>query len=487
MTKQGKTNYADDRRIEITAYMGPRRAGKRKFNEAYGNPRDNAEGYASFWTDEVFADYKAAGMTFLIPEGDAFYGTKIAENGVVGETEFEKSDLFHFLQIAERHGLPVYPSQAELMYVMARGEQSLTEADRDLITDMIRTLRERFPHTVKGILLTDEPFLKHARGMTECVELIRRAAPEWDIFASMLPLYGHISMFDDAYTDDKYKDGVSNEEKEAHYRAYIRTYGRLLGEFSFDYYALNRDAGDEALAGTFYRNLELAAHSGKEHGFPISATLQACRMDRKFDPNTGKAQPVFREVTYEDVRWQAYSALAFGARRLGWFTFWQHYNESVHETFPTAMVVYDEAEPNGYRKTAIYEAVKKVNAQIAACDHVFLRFDWQGCRTVNVSNDENIRLVDGGFADGCLLEVTATRDTLVGCFENAADGRHGYWAVNAHNPYYYEWNEVELQFADATHVQYWRNGREYTAPLANGRFHIRLGAGEGVFVIPFAV
>lgn len=44
---------------------------------------------------------------------------------MVGETEFEKSDLFRFLQIAERHGLPVYPSQAELMYVMARGEQSL--------------------------------------------------------------------------------------------------------------------------------------------------------------------------------------------------------------------------------------------------------------------------------------------------------------------------------------------------------------------------
>lgn len=48
MAKQGKTSYADDRRIEITAYMGPRRAGKRNFDEAYGNPRDNAEGYARY-------------------------------------------------------------------------------------------------------------------------------------------------------------------------------------------------------------------------------------------------------------------------------------------------------------------------------------------------------------------------------------------------------------------------------------------------------
>ena len=31
-------------------------------------------------------------------------------------------------------------------------------------------------------------------------------------------------------------------------------------------------------------------------------------------------------------------------KRIGYFTFWQHYNESSAEVFPTAMVVYDEAE-----------------------------------------------------------------------------------------------------------------------------------------------
>ncbi len=69
------------------------------------------------------------------------------------------------------------------------------------------------------------------------------------------------------------------------------------------------------------------------------------------------------------------------------------------------------------------------------------------------------------YTDGCLLDVKATRDALVGCFENPEDGRYGYWAVNAPNPYFYEWNELKLRFADATHVQYWRNGAGIYRPV----------------------
>ena len=71
--------------MEMTAYMGPRRAGKRNFNGIYGNPRDPKAGFPEFWDDAVFEAYKAAGMTFLLPDGDAFYGTRVTENGIVGE------------------------------------------------------------------------------------------------------------------------------------------------------------------------------------------------------------------------------------------------------------------------------------------------------------------------------------------------------------------------------------------------------------------
>ena len=70
-----KPTYPDDRRIDLTAYMGPRRAGKRLFGGQYAaNPRDPKKRYPSFITEEVFELYKASGLNVLMPEGDAYYG-----------------------------------------------------------------------------------------------------------------------------------------------------------------------------------------------------------------------------------------------------------------------------------------------------------------------------------------------------------------------------------------------------------------------------
>ena len=108
MVRTNKPQFPDDRRIEMTAYMGPRRAGKRMFFGKYGeNPRDPKEGYPSFFTDAVFELYKNAGFSFLMPEGDAYFGNVITPDGFVKESDFKKSDLYTYMKMAEKHGLDV--------------------------------------------------------------------------------------------------------------------------------------------------------------------------------------------------------------------------------------------------------------------------------------------------------------------------------------------------------------------------------------------
>ena len=102
MQLEDKLNYKNDRKIEVTAYIGPRRAGKHLYQGVYGAyPLDPEEGYPSFITDEVFEIYKDAGMNFLMPEADAFYGERITEDGYVEEPDFEKSDLYEYMKMAE--------------------------------------------------------------------------------------------------------------------------------------------------------------------------------------------------------------------------------------------------------------------------------------------------------------------------------------------------------------------------------------------------
>lgn len=481
--------FNDDRRIDITAYAGPRRAGKRTYNGKYGeNPRDDKNGYPSFFTDEVFELYKDAGMNFLMPEADAFFEKNVTKTGFVKEQDFEKSDLYAYMKMAEKHGLDVYPADENIFGVMTHQEGSFGEKEKKIIRHFVETVQKYCPKSFRGIMLTDEPTY-HSVGRIKKImdylhsDEIKSIKPDIKIYSSMLPMYAPLWSFSPKHSDKtQCREFKFNPEREEAFAEYVEKCAGAIGEFCCDYYPLGIDGW---LSPGFYRNLELTAEYGKKGNYPIAITLQSVRMDSGYDPISGRAQKSGCTPTYEDMRFQVYSALAFGVTRIGYFTFWQLFHESTNEMFMKAMVNYEPSEEKGYRVSEIYYAVKEVNEEILAMDHIFLRYKWQGCRVVRKSRDRNIRLVKGDYKDGCVTELTASRDLLLGCFQKEDDGTEGYWIVNAHNPYRLEVNEVELCFEGAERLLYYRKGREYDVPLNNGRFSIRLGVGEGVFAIPY--
>lgn len=489
MIASKKPSYSDDRRIEMTAYLGPRRGGKRNFNGEYGkNPRDPEESYPSFLTDDVFKLYKDAGFSFLMPEGDAYYGERVSPEGLVEEPVFEKSTLYHYMKMAEKYGLDVYPTVEELFGPMTHQAGPFGDREKGIIYDFIKTVQEHFPERFKGIMLTDEPHYFSLGRIQKIVkylqsEEIKSIKPDLDIFSSMLPMYATIRAFHPDYAGEEYKGHHQFDEKRIQaYQYYMEQCTQAVGEFCYDYYPLGRDGW---LSPGFYLNLEMAAKYGLENNIPISITLQSVRMDTAYNEKTGRGKTIFRSPNYEDVRWQVYSALAFGVRRIAYFTFWQHFQESNCEVFNNSMIMYDPSDEKGYRVTEIYDAVKEVNEEILAIDHIFLRFQWKGCKVVKTSRERNIRLVRGGYDGGSLKELKADRDALIGCFENKEDGTEGYWIVNAENSYRYQMNNVKILFDGATNLLYYRKGKEYDVPLQDGKFEIRLGVGEGIFVIPY--
>lgn len=489
MLASTKPIYPDDRSMDMTAYMGPRRAGKRSFNGKYGmNPRDIEKGYPTFFTDEVFALYKEAGLNFLMPEADAYFGQNITEEGFVKEPDFEKSDLYRYMKLAEKHGLIVYATSEDIFGEMTHQDGPFEQEEKEKLRTLVITLQKYFPNTFGGIMLTDEPSYYSVGRIKKIVEYlhseeIRRIKPDLNLYASMLPMYTYLSAYHPNYIDEKYNQTIQfNEERKQAYSYYIDLCADAMGEFCTDYYSLGRDGW---LSPAFYQNMEMMAEHAKEGGYPISITLLSNRMDTQYNPVTGRGKTAYRVPSYEDMRFQVYSALAFGVQRIGYYTFWQHYSESNAEMYPKAMINYDPSEECGYRKTEIYYAVKEINEEVHRIDHIFMRYQWQGCKVVRTSRDRNIRLIQGGYEDSCLKQITASRDLLAGCFENPEDGHKGYWIVNAQNPYRYEVNDVALTFEDAKNILYYRKGREYEAVLEDGHFRIRLGVGEGIFVIPY--
>lgn len=90
---------------------------------------------------------------------------------------------------------------------------------------------------------------------------------------------------------------------------------------------------------------------------------------QQYCPKSFRGIMLTDEPTYEDMRFQVYSSLAFGVTRIGYFTFWQLFHESTGEVFMKAMVNYEPSEEKGYRVSEIYHAVKEVNEEILALDH----------------------------------------------------------------------------------------------------------------------
>ena len=491
MIAANKPIYQNDRRMDLTAYMGPRRAGKRNFNGKYGeNPRDRQEGYPSFIQDEVFELYKEAGMNFLMPEADAFFGQNITETGHQPGKDFEQSDLYAYMKMAEKHGLAVYPTVEELYGPMTHRDGPFGNKEKQIIKEFVETVQKHCPDSFQGIMLTDEPGYKSLKRIKKIVaylhsDEIRQIKPDLKIFASMLPMYGMLESYCPDYTAEEYNQQILFDgERVKAYQYYVEHCEEAVGEFCFDYYALGRDGW---LSPGFYQNLEIAAEHGRDGKYVTGVTLLSNRMDNAYNPKTGRGRNIYRIPSYEDMRFQVYSALAFGMQRIGYFTFWQHYNECTAEVFPKAMINYEPSEEKGYRKTEIYDAVKEVNEEILAVDHIFLQYAWQGCKVVRTSREKNIRLVKGGYEGGCITDVKANRDLLIGCFEQKEDKTEGYWIVNAQNPYRYEMNDVEICFEGAERLLYYRKGREYDVPLENGIFRVRLGVGEGIFAIPYGV
>ena len=199
-----------------------------------------------------------------------------------------------------------------------------------------------------------------------------------------------------------------------------------------------------------------------------------------------------RVPTYEDIRLQEYALMAFGYDSVSLFCYATPVAGGEFTEEQYAMIDRDG------NPTAIYDAVKRANAEILAFDHVLLQFDWQGvftCEagqtvsgTASATNASFAKLnrLDLSTISG-LKSVNASADTLFGYFKDEL-GNDGYMVVN--------YNETSENLSDSVTMSFdaqaytsavcYVGGEKTIVGLNDGKLTLNLGAGEGVFVIPFA-
>ena len=198
-----------------------------------------------------------------------------------------------------------------------------------------------------------------------------------------------------------------------------------------------------------------------------------------------------RKPTYEDIRLQAYSLLAYGYDSISYFCYATPNAGGEFQDYQQAMIDRDG------NKTDIYESGKAVNEELRSFEKVYRQFNsnWLGvCPVYGTNNTSEDEFYFNKSMDALanplelkhlsgLKGFESDEDVIIGYMKDGS-GNPGFMVVNYNDS---SWNKkvnAKMNFGDYTQAQVYRRGKKSVVDLKNGILMLELEVGEGAFVIP---
>ena len=399
-------------------------------------------------TKDGFADYKAAGFTTLISEHVAVYGTE---------------GFADYMNAATEQGLDVLVQSGNMQGMF----DGTVPFDQSFLTHMYDELSQY--ESFRGMYMGDEPVISQLGNYTDVANVLKTLDKDMDLYTSCHPLY---------VPDESYLSTDTNLDLYEKYTNYAKAYGDVFNEFSYDFYPFRytysgigswKWSEDRYMRSDWFNNLTIAATTARGL-YDTSITVQSYAEDLN-------AKDHYRDVTEADISFQVYSALAYGMKSINYFTYGEHWDSGVGTT--NCMIYNGE-------KTSIYTAVRDVNQEIKALDHMLLNYTWQGTIGMKGENEDGLfNYADYyNYTSKRIATSTATNDAIIGCLRDV-DGYDGFMLVNATDPYDNKTTEVSVTFNSADRAKVFIDGVEQDVELTNGTYSVLLAPGQGVFVIPY--
>ena len=430
----GEPDYSDtDLRFHIGAWIAPPQA-------------IEETGYINYATEENYRLIAESGATTAY----SLYATD-QESAVID------------LALAEKVGIDYYVRDDTIWQLLDMTDEEIAE------TDLFDAYKDS--PAFKGHLVVDEPGAHQFDDLAALKQKYEKMFPGKDFYVNLYPTYAGAAL----WRTDSYFEYIDQ---------YIE---KVQPEFlSYDSYPLLTDAyGTTSLQEDYLFNKEIIATKTKEAGIPFWTFIQTI----------GFGLVNRRPQSKADIAFQVYTDLAYGAKGIQHFCYWQPLTSDGNGTvFTEAMISKDG------QKTDIYEYAQAVNLEIQTFANAFLNFEWQG--TTNYLDEEGIRNSAFNMVnDSSVLaerlnkeyptkenerieSVTNKEDLLIGSFLDK-NGYDGFMLVNSGDPAKNLENAIEIGFNNASKAVVYANGERTVVELDGGTYKATLQSGEGQFVIPF--
>ena len=339
----------------------------------------------------------------------------------------------------------------------------------------------------------DEPTKAEIDDIAKYVDYFNQNGNGKNMLVNLLPSFASaIDDFGKFYNTTKQK-----------YELYLQYYcdkvlsGLTSGEkwLSADRYLLTYDKnGKKCLDNGWLADVQSVAKVAKNYGAKTNFFVQTMAYGATNGVASGAQEGSRDRVpTYNDIRLQQYALMAFGYDGISLFCYGSPAAGGEFSLSQTGII-----DRNG-NKTETYEAVKKANNELLSFDHVLKQFNWQGVFTcdagktltgTSTTSNASFKTLDRiSLANvSSLSKVSVSADTLCGYFKDAA-GNDGIMVVNYNETTENLTDTVELTFDSSKYnaaVCYVGGVKKVFTGLTDGKLSLSLGAGEGIFVIPYA-
>lgn len=375
------------------------------------------------------------------------------------------SGLSKYMHLGAEHGVKIY--------AMLNSGKTAGQADA-----VNQTWLESYKNPgLGGFCYMDEPGQKAYEGLGLLAENHERNFSDIDYYVNLYPT----SFF-----------GLNSENKGLSYDEYVKKYcENVLSKLdktrrilSFDHYCMSLGTKGGYLNESWLQTVETIARYGKEY----NAMTHAFFLTTK--------HYAYLAQTYESMRYQANVYMAYGIRGFSHFTYAGGFND--YPVSPSTGIPVGDGR--------LYYDMAQVNGELLSWDDIFLSFEWK--ETMHVTGSDNPASYVNpvmSFAQDAVRKidkvesVTATKDTIVGSFEDA-NGNIGLMVTNFDFPSSVtstgdevadapdfstlETDVVSISVPGANTVMLVKNGAVSTENVTDGKIELAIEPSGAVFVIP---
>ena len=229
---------------------------------------------------------------------------------------------------------------------------------------------------IGGYRVKDEPWFKYMGDIGRLHAAIKRADPDVMPFVNLAAQ--PIGNFRPNAPQHSYsRDSLKRDTMSMYFNHFYDVVHPDV--WSYDYYPFVYKSEDKKIHVNyedFYYNLQLFARMSKENGIPFWAYCQATNV--RFIKIGEANYTEHPEATEERLRYEAFNALAFGAKAI---TYWRYsYREDAphSDTVGTEYEHYISSLTDKYgNQTRAWKAAKKVNAEISRHEDLFMNTELQ--------------------------------------------------------------------------------------------------------------